>query len=119
MRIGQVLLYVSPPQTQYFAELLVPQYNLGRVATGQQVRLKLQAYPFEQFGALQGHIEAIQQASTDSGFLVRVKLPDSLVTQYQKPVFFREGLTAQAEIVTENLNLLQRLYFNAVRALQR
>lgn len=119
MRIGQVLLYVSPPQTQYFAELLVPQYNFGRVATGQQVRLKLQAYPFEQFGALQGHIIAIQQASTDSGFLVRVKLPDSLVTQYHKPIFFREGLTAQAEIVTENLNLLQRLYFNAVRALQR
>jgi HlyD family secretion protein len=119
IRSGQVLLYVSPPQTQYFAELLVPQYNFGRVSTGQQVRLKLQAYPFEQFGALEGHIEAIQQASTDSGFLARVKLPDSLITQNDQPIFFREGLTAQAEIITDNLNLLQRLYYNAVRVVQR
>lgn len=119
LRNGQVLLYVSPPQSQYFAELVVPQYNFGRVAAGQQVRLKLQAYPFEQFGALEGQIEAIQQASTDSGFLARVRLPDSLLTQNNYTVFYREGLTAQAEIITDNLNLLQRLYYNAVRTIQR
>lgn len=119
LRTGQIILYVSPPQTRYFAELLIPQYNFGRVATGQKVRLKLEAYPFEQFGALEGKIEAIQRASTDSGFFARVGLPDSLVTQYNQPIFFREGLTAQAEIITENLNLLQRLYYNAVRSLKR
>lgn len=119
LRSGQIVLYVSPPHSRYFAELLIPQYNFGRVAIGQKVRLKLDAYPFEQFGALEGKIEAIQQASTDSGFFARVSLPDSLVTQYNKPVFFREGLIAQAEIITENLNLLQRLYYNAVKSLKR
>ncbi len=116
---GQTILFVSPPQTQYFADLLVPQYNFGKVATGQQVRLKLLAYPSEQFGVLQGQVRAIQQASTDSGFLARVRLPDSLITQYNHQVVFREGLTGEAEIITEQLNLLQRLYYNTVKSLQR
>ena len=44
---GQPLFYVQPANTTYFAEMLVPQYNFGKIKPGQKVLLKFQAYPFE------------------------------------------------------------------------
>ena len=40
----------------YFVEMLIPQYNFGKVKQGQDVLLKFQAYPFEQYGSVLGKI---------------------------------------------------------------
>ena len=42
-----------------FLEMLISQYNFGKVKKGQQVLLKFQAYQFEQYGAGVGKIDYI------------------------------------------------------------
>jgi HlyD family secretion protein len=109
---GELLFYVLPASTSYFAEMLIPQYNFGKVSAGQTVHLKFQAYPFEQFGSVTGKIDFISNAPADSGFLAKVVLPEGLKTNYNKTLRYQYGLYAQADIVTENMNLLQRFFYN-------
>jgi HlyD family secretion protein len=107
---GKSLFNVQPPNTSYFVEMLIPQYNFGKVKQGQEVLLKFQAYPFEQYGAVMGKIEYINQTPTDSGYLAKVTMPKGFVTNYNKPLQFHNSLYANAEIITENMRLLQRFY---------
>lgn len=112
IKTGQILFYVQPDNTHYFAEMLIPQYNFGKVAKGQEVLLKFQAYPFEQFGTVKGRIDFISSTPTDSGYLAKVTLPDGLTTNYGKPLEYQYGLFAQADIITESRRLIERFYSN-------
>jgi|694.fasta_scaffold123464_2 multidrug resistance efflux pump len=119
LKPGTLLGWVSTPHAAWYAELVIPQYNFGRVSLNQKVLLRLPAYPHEQFGMLQGSISEIKPIATDSGFLARVLLPASLQTTFHHQIPFRQGLAAEADIITANQNLLERFYWNAVRNLRR
>lgn len=112
---GKSLFYVQPPNTSYFVEMQIPQYNFGKVKQGQEVLLKFQAYPFEQYGAVMGKIDYINQTPTDSGYLAKVIMPKGFVTNYNKPLQFHNSLYANAEIITENMRLLERFYNNLTK----
>jgi HlyD family secretion protein len=116
---GQPLFYVQPANTTYFVEMLIPQYNFGKIHLGQQVLLKFQAYPYEQYGAVVGKIDYINSTPSDSGYLAKVILPEGLVTNYKKPLQYRNGLFAQADIITENMRLLERFYYSLVKQVKR
>jgi HlyD family secretion protein len=119
IKSGQLLFYVQPDSMQYFTEMFIPQYNFGKVTTGQDVLLKFLAYPYEQFGTVSGKIEFISPTPTDSGYLAKVTLPNGLTTNYGKTLQYQYGLLAQADIVTENMRLLERFYYNIRKQLKR
>lgn len=119
MKVGQTLFYVQPGNTVFFVEMLISQYNFGRVKKGQQVLLKFQAYPFEQYGSVVGTIDYINLTPSDSGYLAKVQLPYGLITNYKKSLIYHNGLFAQADIITENMRLLERFYYNLVKQLKR
>lgn len=114
LKNGQLICYVNPGNTSYFAEVLIPQYNFGKISTGQEVLLKFSAYPYSEFGSVKGKIEFISAIPADSGYLARVSLPQGLVTNYKKNIQYRTGLIAQAEIITADLRLTER-FFNTLR----
>ncbi len=119
IKAGQPLFYVQQENTSYFVEMLVPQYNFGKIKQGQQVLLKFQAYPFEQYGAVVGKIDYINNTPTDSGYLAKVMLPYGFITNYKKPLQYRNGLLAQADIITQDMRLLERFYYNIVKQVRR
>lgn len=99
--------------------MLILQHNFGSISVHQRVLLRLHAYPQEQYGMLEGTMFEIKPIATDSGFLARVALPANLQTNWKKPILFREGLLAEADIVIANQNLLERFYLNAMRQIKR
>ncbi len=113
---NQTICFINPGNTQYFAQLLIPQNNFGKIKQGQKKVLKLQAYPYQEFGTITGQLNFIATIPTDSGYLSKVLLPNGLKTNYQKSLLFHEGLTAQSEIITEDLKLSDRL-FNQLKGL--
>lgn len=119
MKAGQTLFYVQPGNTSYFVEMLIPQYNFGKVQQGQEVLLKFQAYPYEQYGSVVGKIEYINTTPSDSGYLAKVVLPEGFITNYNKPLQYRNGLFAQADIITQDMRLLERFYYNLVKQIKR
>ena len=110
IKSGNSLFFIQPPNASYFVELQIPQNNFGKVKKGQDVLLKFQAYPFEQYGSVLGKIDYINQIPSDSGYLAKVILPNGFVSIYKKPLKFYNNLNGKAEIITENMKLLERFY---------
>lgn len=100
-----------PESTEYYVEALIPQLNFGKVTVGQDVILKFQSYPYEVDGSVRGKILAISDlVSEDSRFLARIDLINGLNSTNNKIFEFREGLSVQIEIITENSNLFVKLF---------
>lgn len=112
LQSNQTICYVSPENSSYFAEILIPQSNFGKVHVGQQVLLKLQSYPFQEYGLLIGRIEFISKISSEKGYLAKVTFENGLTTSHKKQIQYRDGLLTDAEIVTRDMRLLERFYFN-------
>lgn len=111
--LGQELFYVAPTHSEYFGQLHVPQQNFGKVKAGQTVLVKFVGYPFAEFGAVRGRIESIAEVPVrDSVFLAKVALPHGLTTTYGKTLSYKTGMTASAEILTDNTRLLEKLFYN-------
>ncbi len=73
----------------------------------------------QEFGSVTGWLDFISAIPTDSGYVAKIFLPKGLTTNYNKEVQYREGLTAKAEIITKNMRLIERLYFNLKKEVQR
>lgn len=107
---GQSLFYVQPGETSYYAEMMVAQKGFGKIKSGEKVILKAEGYPSEEYGSLTGIVTYISNMpSRKDSFLIKVNLPHGLKTNYNKEIFFRNNLSAHAEIITDNRKLFDRL----------
>jgi hemolysin D len=60
---GAVLLNIVPGNEPLFAEVAIRNDDVGFVVKGQQVKVKLQAYPFQKYGMLDGKVELVSADS--------------------------------------------------------
>lgn len=96
----------------YVAKLKMPAQNSGKVKTGQKVQLRLQDFPDNQYGMLEGTIQRISAVTDQDGFyLIDVHLPKTLITTYNKTIPFKQEMKANAEIITEDLRLIERFFY--------
>ncbi len=86
--------------------------NSGKIKVGQMVNIKLFNYPDNQFGMLKGKIAAISLVPDATGnLLINVSLPNGLQTSYKKQIIFQQEMSGTADIVTEDLRLIERLLY--------
>jgi HlyD family secretion protein len=71
-----------------------------------------------EYGSLQGKVETISMVSDQEFYSVEISFPDGLVTTYHKDLEFSQGMTGQAEIITDELSLLVRIV-NPLRSILR
>lgn len=119
LKAGQTVCFINPGNSEYFAETFIPQENFGKVKRGEKVLLKFSSYPSQEFGSVTGELDFISAIPTDSGYIAKIVLPHGLVSNYDKEIQYREGLTANAEIITKNMRLIERFYYNLRKQVQR
>jgi multidrug resistance efflux pump len=105
------VLSVLPPATTLAGRLRLPVQGSGKVHPGQRVNIMLHNYPSEQFGMLEGQVARVAPLPQSNTYDVVVQLPAHLVTTYHHPIVFKQQLQGQAEIITEDLSLLQRVFY--------
>nr|WP_321236348.1 HlyD family efflux transporter periplasmic adaptor subunit [uncultured Psychroserpens sp.] len=110
---GELLFTIIPKQnSSYIAKLKTPAQNSGKIKNGQTVHLKLENYPDNEFGSLIGKVESISLLTDEDGFyLITVSLPSQLITTYGKEIPFRHEMRGSAEIITEDLRLIERFFY--------
>lgn len=107
---GQNLFYISPPQSSFYVEITASQNGLGKIKPGQKVMLKVNSFPSQEFGSITGTVNYIADIPNNKdSFLIKASLPEGMQTNYGKTILFKTGLTAQAEIITDNRKLIDRL----------
>lgn len=119
VKTGQELLYVLPNGEGFHGEMNIGQFNFGKVKRGQEIIVKLQSYPYEEYGTLRGQIQSISEIPKDSIYFVKVNFPKGLVTSANKTIPFRNGMTATGEIITEDKRLIERFFKEFIRIFER
>ena len=108
---GKQIFSVLPLHGDVYAQAELPIAGSGKVKEGQTVNIRLENFPFEQFGMLTGCVKDISPLPTDSKYLVKIELGKVLLTTQGKSLPFKQQLRGETEIITEDLMLLERVFF--------
>ncbi len=111
----------APTHQTIIGKAEMPILNSGKVKTGLSAQIRLDNFPFQQYGILEGTVQNISALPQNNSqkevfYQVNIALNDSLVTSYKKQIPFQPEMQGTATIITENKRLIERL-FNQVRDL--
>ena len=111
--VGDNVFSVIPTFAKgYIGKLKAPALNSGKIKIGQAVNIRLSNFPDREFGMLKGKIKNISLTPDSAGnLLIDVALSQKLETSYQKTIPFQQEMKGSAEIVTEDLRLIERFLY--------
>jgi multidrug resistance efflux pump len=110
---GDLVFTIIPSEnTSYIAKLKTPSQNSGKITIGQKVNIKLENYPDTEFGVLHGVIKSMSLIPDKEGlYFIDVELPEKMITSYNKEIEFKQEMRGTAEIITEDLRLIERFFY--------
>ncbi|WP_289664446.1 HlyD family secretion protein [Flavobacterium panacagri] len=113
INVGDNVFSIIPDAKNGFVgKVKAPALNSGKIKVGQRVNIRLANYPDREFGVLKGEIKNISLVpDKDGNLLVDVTLPNGLKTSYDKQIVFQQEMKGRAEIVTEDLRLIERVLY--------
>lgn len=108
---GQAVFSVLPVNDTLIAKAELPLYNSGKVEAGQRVNIRLENYPFHEYGTITGTVSSISTVPSDGKYFVNIVLPQGLKTSHGQKLEFRQQLIGTTEIITEELKLIERVLY--------
>lgn len=111
---GSIVFNVVPQdQGEIIGKALLPTARSGKVKKGQKVNIRFSNYPENEYGIVKGVVDNISLipaagAAEQKTYVVDIRLPDKLKTTYNKELFFLPEMEGQADIITEDITLLER-----------
>ena len=119
VKVGDEVMTIVPDgKANIFFQAMLPVKGAGKVEAGQQVLVRLEDFPYQEYGFVSGEVESISLMPADETYMVQIKVPDRLVTNYHKKLPYKQGIGGEAEIITRNMRLIERLIYN-LRALKK
>lgn len=116
---GQTVFFLQPDTSAYYIEMMAGQNGFGKLKKGQSVIIKVNGFPSTEYGFLRGEVNFLSDLpSASDSFLVKAALTNGLVTNYDKSIFFKNNLSGEAEIITNNRRLTER-FFSVLRGAVR
>jgi HlyD family secretion protein len=107
---NKVFAIISRRPGQLLGKIKIPVSGSGKIQNGQLVNIKVANYPYMEYGLLQGRIRNISLVTTDNYYTLEVSLSNGLRTSINRELKFTGELIGSAEIITENRNLIERIY---------
>ncbi|TMM59180.1 HlyD family efflux transporter periplasmic adaptor subunit [Maribacter algarum] len=106
------MYYFTNTSSSFVAKLRTPSSNSGKIEVGQKVNVSLYDYPEYEFGVIKGKVTSILSISSTEGiYIVNVSIPSELTTSFGKQIEFKQEMKGKADIITEDLRLLERLLY--------
>lgn len=120
LRAGENVFTVVSDDNLSYGQVNLPIQGSGKVKIGQDVVIKLDNYPYMEYGSLIGKVKGISLTthveSTSNGdiesYLISVTLPRTLVTNYGRKLEKTHEIKGMAEIITNERRLIQRVFDN-------
>jgi membrane fusion protein len=124
---AQAMLAILPDNSRMQAVLFVPSQAAGFIRTGQEVRLRYDAFPHQRFGVYRGTVESVSRTMLNPGdevgplqlqgpaYRVTAKLDSEAVMAYGESIPLQPDMTLQADVVRERMRIIEWI-FDPVRA---
>lgn len=117
---GDELFIIIPEENETVGEVLIPSIGAGKVKIGQLVNVKIDNYPYDEFGIIKGTVQSISritnQITTEKGkidtYLVTVSFPNGMKTNFGIELNLDFESKGKVEIITKQKRLIERLFDN-------
>lgn len=117
---GQELFSIIPDKTNILGEVVIPSFGAGKVEVGQTVNVKMDNYPYDEYGLLKGVVKSVSRITnkikTQNGdmdtYLVIISFPDGTLTNFGKILPLDFETKGTVEIITKRKRLIERLFDN-------
>jgi multidrug resistance efflux pump len=110
----EVMTIVPAKEENLVGKVSMNLHNSGKVKDGNQVLVHLQNYPSREFGTLLGTVKNIALVPKNNTYAIEVGFQNGLKTTFNKTLEFRQELKGSAEIITEDLRLIERVFYQLV-----
>ncbi|MBE6313287.1 MAG: HlyD family efflux transporter periplasmic adaptor subunit [Bacteroidales bacterium] len=116
---GELVATVVPQEPfEIIGKLFIPSIGVGKVTEGQRVNIKLDNFPYMEYGFLEGRVKSISLIPISENvdgiaqtlYCAEVEIP-SLKSNYKKEIPFTQEMSGTGEIITEDLRLIERLLY--------
>ena len=111
--IGDVLFTVVPNDIEgIIGRVTMHVQNSAKVKPSQEVIIKLDNYPYQEWGSLKGTIHSISAVPKqgEANYTIFINV-NSLETSFNKTLDFKQEMQGTAEIVVEELTVMQRIFY--------
>lgn len=120
VQAGETVFGIVPKENKVLGQVLLPAVGAGKVKVGSNVYIKLDDYPYTEFGAIKGCVRSISLITNEyktaqnsiNTYLVLVDMPDGLITNYGDKLDFKFEIEGQADIIVRDRRLIERLFDN-------
>ena len=118
---GDLIFTIIPKNhSAYVGGALAPALNSGKIQIGQKVNLKLSSYPENEYGVLIGEVKHISLVPNSQGlYWIDINLPEKLITTFGKEIEFKQEMQGTAEIITKDLRLIERVFYQVNQLLNQ
>jgi hemolysin D len=120
---GQTVAEVAPQNAPLVLSANLPNREAGLIKVGMPVRVKLDAFPYQDYGTIPGKVismssDAKPDEKLGNIYRVNVELDKHHVTANNRPVYFKAGQTGSADIILRRRRIADIL-FEPIRQLQQ
>lgn len=114
---GERIATVIPTDSmQVIGKMFIPSIGFAKVKIGQQVNIKLNGFPYMEFGMLKGRISALASVPEKEGYAAEVIFPDGMVSSYKKQFILIQQMDGTGEVITRDMRLIER-FIQPIKAL--
>lgn len=107
---------VNIKQSQIIGRISLNYKDARKVAIGQKVNIRFENFPYMEFGYLKGKVKNVSLIPRNENYSIEVELPQDMKTNFDIPLNFSQEMKGSAEIITEDLRLIQR-FFNPIKSI--
>ena len=113
---GEAVFTIIPNNNEeIIGKAQMPLARSGKVKIGQKVNIRFVNFPDNEYGIVKGIVRNISTVPIKEGketdtYIVEINLPDGLKTTYNKELPYLPEMQAQADIITEDMSLLERFF---------
>ncbi len=108
--IGDNVVAIIPEKVnKIIGKINLPVQGSGKVIIGQTVNIKLLNYPHMEYGMVSGVVISKSLIAENQLYVLTVDFPEGLITNYRIDLIFDQNLTGTADIITNDIRLLERL----------
>jgi multidrug efflux pump subunit AcrA (membrane-fusion protein) len=106
----RVVTIVPEKGGKIFGRVVLPIQGSGKVKVGQRVNIKFTNFPHMDYGIVTGTVTSKSLVASDNSYVLEVELTKGLITSYGKELEFSQEMQGTAEIITEDIRLLERVF---------
>lgn len=103
-------IIIVPEGDSFYGSISIPIIGAGKAKIGQMVIVKLNDYPYREFGVLTGTLTELYPVANEKSYTGKVKFGNIKLSSYNKKITIKENMNGIGEVVTNDRNILERLF---------